>query len=881
MADYNRTTASTISGVNAELQKVAAAIASKVDETGGSLLSAMNANGQRILNLPIPVSSGEPVPFGMAIGILDQAQAAADRAEDEADRSQAQADRATSEANRAESYADDFQVSLQPAKDQALLEIAADVAAVDASRVSAQALISADVAQIDASRINAQNQMAVIVGDVVDARNDAQSVIDANVSNVRAIADYAAYVEIPAQVNRLGLQYPPIPYSAGLLLDSHTKTYSKDGFLYIWAGLLGTTSNGLFTEVGWQPLQGDVKLRQDVEQGTSLIQDVKHVASVAALKLLVGSYPGQVVQLVSYYADTSSGGGSLKWDSLSVVPEDDGLVFKPSSVTTGRWVRCSYGNITPDMFGARGSSDSASVQRWLQACCNGVPGSAAGHYSLEAPVLASLNASASIECSATSTFTAAGGFPQNKMIRINTGSGANHVFKWNGGQLYGANIPNSLPGQANDMLYFSAENCSRCDIVLDKTVSGDSFIGAGSDSHLFIAGARNVRAYIGEAIGAVDAAIYVSSDFTGTIGNTLEAGGNFSKCITSIIVKRDFEQISILANLYDCVNGVGTGLADIATAPSVQGGSGMYVEVNAFRTERPAFFQGGSGGVVSVNAQELGVSVPGYTSTQSKGCYLSGSSNMTVTLNVNGVNPSCTVNSGFIGVDCDDRVINGSAVSAIGNRVVVNSNGVGRSFLESGGANGNLFIVSESNMVAGSVTLGSGSSQHRTRRSAAEGFSIDEALISLGGLRGAESLRVIRGAGQVNYLQIVGSLAAAASGVVISSQGADVNTSISINPKGTGIIFLGGTAGTDALRVQKGQANGFEVQSSASGSAPVLAARGSDPDVDYKTAPKGAGKYLRVLGNIPDAASDAAAAVLGVPVGGEYRTGSSLKVRTS
>ena len=201
------------------------------------------------------------------------------------------------------------------AKDQALIDIASDVTAVSSSASAALTSISTDS------------------------------------TNVQTAADEAIAVEIPAQIARLGLEYPPIAYTAGLTLDSYTKTYSYLDALYIWGGTLGTVTTGNFDEGDWQPIQGDIQLRDDVQQGTSLIRDVKHVASVVALRALEGKYEGQQISLTSYYVGDTTGGGIFVWDSASTANDDGGVTIAVTGVATGRWVRVEKGFLSSLMFG--------------------------------------------------------------------------------------------------------------------------------------------------------------------------------------------------------------------------------------------------------------------------------------------------------------------------------------------------------------------------------------------------------------------------------------------------------------------------------------------------------------------------------------------------
>lgn len=99
---------------------------------------------------------------------------------------------------------------------------------------------------------------------------------------------------------------------------------------------------------------------------------------------------------------------------------------------------------------------------------------------------------------------------------------------------------------------------------------------------------------------------------------------------------------------------------------------------------------------------------------------------------------------------------------------------------------------------------------------------------------------------------------------------------------GAGLSLDAATAGFVTLRSNLFSDNGWPVELVASGATSlglpltgILATRGGTETFTNKTlnAPK--------LSGLVDAADDAAAASAGVPVGGIFRTGSALKVRTA
>lgn len=208
------------------------------------------------------------------------------------------------------------------------------------SRLSYQGMensFNALVSDVSAASGVALTSIASNQSAVSSSAATALSNIATNTLSVQTAADEAIAVEIPAQIARLGLEYPPIAYTAGLTLDSHTKTYSEAGALYIWGGALGTVTTGAFDEGDWQPIQGDIQLRDDVTQGTSLIRDVKHVVSVAALT--AGKYEGQVARLASYFTGDLKSSGDLIWRAASTETADGKSIFAITGTPVGRWFR--------------------------------------------------------------------------------------------------------------------------------------------------------------------------------------------------------------------------------------------------------------------------------------------------------------------------------------------------------------------------------------------------------------------------------------------------------------------------------------------------------------------------------------------------------------
>ena len=113
--------------------------------------------------------------------------------------------------------------------------------------------------------------------------------------------------------------------------------------------------------------------------GSSEMSDVKHVASVAALRELPGRYEGQQISLTSYYAGWAAevarpkGGGILTWAGSSEENDNGVTVFAVTGVTVGRWARIRGQSITPYDAGARGDG-IADDSDAIEACTVSVGG---------------------------------------------------------------------------------------------------------------------------------------------------------------------------------------------------------------------------------------------------------------------------------------------------------------------------------------------------------------------------------------------------------------------------------------------------------------------------------------------------------------------------
>jgi hypothetical protein len=126
---------------------------------------------------------------------------------------------------------------------------------------------------------------------------------------------------------------------------------------------------------------------------------------------------------------------------------------------------------------------------------------------------------------------------------------------------------------------------------------------------------------------------------------------------------------------------------------------------------------------------------------------------------------------------------------------------------------------------------------------ATNGSIINSRRVSLGGDVGNESLRIINTANGVNYVQISGSVTGNSSGPIILPNGSDTDIPLTLSAKGAGNMYLGGAASLEALRLLPGISGGncFQITPAATGSYPILSARGADTNIDFGITPKGTG----------------------------------------
>lgn len=167
-------------------------------------------------------------------------------------------------------------------------------------------------------------------------------------------------------------------------------------------------------------------------------------------------------------------------------------------------------------------------------------------------------------CEPGARFVAASGFPAGaKMVQF-TGAAGKSVI-WRGGEFDGTNMPNSAPGQANDIMSFNLSGARSLVIEDIYAYMGADFTSAGSDSGIFAGWATRMVLNRIKIKGAPDAGIYLSGGSTGDgSGEITEEVSfddlSFDACMNGLIIKRRFKRVNG-GRVYnrDCVNGVSLG----------------------------------------------------------------------------------------------------------------------------------------------------------------------------------------------------------------------------------------------------------------------------------------------------------------------------------
>ena len=109
--------------------------------------------------------------------------------------------------------------------------------------------------------------------------------------------------------------------------------------------------------------QSAEEARDEAEVFASVSPRVIYVATIADLQALDTSPlpDGQQVSVREYTEGTGRGGRVMVWDSASTEDDNGGTVIAPNS-GDGRWLWDGRGDITPEMFGARGDGTTDNTE---------------------------------------------------------------------------------------------------------------------------------------------------------------------------------------------------------------------------------------------------------------------------------------------------------------------------------------------------------------------------------------------------------------------------------------------------------------------------------------------------------------------------------------
>lgn len=496
--------------------------------------------------------------------------------------------------------------------------------------------------------------------------------------------------------------------TAGFLAPAAVAPSTRDSGLPLQQGdrYFNTSQQAeyIYTAEGWaanesQQAIADLENSEDPEKGASLIPyDQTNLGAQTLLSRKLSNYQAlRAYKGDAYRVEITQSGISGYFLRLGVV---SGLVDDTATLIVANngvvWLREYLGDLFLDWFqpDKTGATDAQpAVDRWLKLLgANGGSGVVSkGTYALSTGASTPLTSSFSVKCSIGAEFVASAGFPSGgvKLIGISTGTTPNQTFRWIGGKFDSSNQPYDAD-YANDTFSVNATNCTICHVELDRVYSGADWLNSGSDSHLFIGGPSHITARIYDSIGARDTGIYISRNFAGTVGEFADVDGNFTKCNGAVIVKRRFETARIKASVVDCRTGVSAGTADIHGYSSANSGHGFEVSVNAKRVEHPLFLNAASCVSGTVNAEQMGVSISGYTSPSSSAARFRGSKNCKISVNAHGVNPLIAVNNNFVGAFFGpittelDGILNST-----GNLVDLVCSGLGIPFAEDGSGTDN------------------------------------------------------------------------------------------------------------------------------------------------------------------------------------------------
>lgn len=170
--------------------------------------------------------------------------------------------------------------------------------------------------------------------------------------------------DLSARVGRAVTAHPTDPFSYALAAPADRALkypyYDASGNLTTAAGPAG--SGTVPVSIALQP----VVAASTTDEALARLNGAVEVANITALraKTWTGSGRPDLVVLISSYV-AGDGGGVFRWESASVVTDDNGITIKETATTTGRWLRQFTGPVNVRWFGARGdgtTNDTTAVQ---------------------------------------------------------------------------------------------------------------------------------------------------------------------------------------------------------------------------------------------------------------------------------------------------------------------------------------------------------------------------------------------------------------------------------------------------------------------------------------------------------------------------------------
>lgn len=238
-------------------------------------------------------------------------------------------------------------------------------------------------------------------------------------------------------------------------------------------------------------------------------------------------------------------------------------------------------------------------------------------------------------------------------------------FYWNGGTLDGSNVPESGPGEANDIMYIDGG-----DGLLNKSIienvtftlrpgytDTDTMANvANGDCHLFMASTDNATVRKCEFYFTNDSAIYISAAGTNQLGEkVLVDDCYFYECTTTLVTKRSHKKTIATNNrIVRCLNGISQGEADGIYETGVE----VIINYNYFeRCDSSVELRKQDGAIASGNIfRKIGYSA---TSTYPAAIKLRGSKRCVVSSNViDGINSLAATHVSGIVTANKDGVLN-------------------------------------------------------------------------------------------------------------------------------------------------------------------------------------------------------------------------------